>query len=80
MRHMHRNTTRFTFDCPSALHTIAKMKAAALKKSVREYVIDLLVKDAEENPPKFLSDKAFKKELKKIHSEDAKLMKKLADR
>ena len=71
---------RFTFDCPSDLHTIAKMKASALKQSMREYLVSLLVKDAMENPPKFLDPKVFKKELKKILEDDSDLMRKLADR
>ena len=76
----HKDTIRFTFDCPSELHTMAKMKAAALKQSIKEYLVGLLVKDAVDNPPKFLNNKSFKKELKKILEEDSELMKKLADR
>ncbi|MFI5344629.1 MAG: hypothetical protein ACHQUC_10480 [Chlamydiales bacterium] len=75
-----KEVVRFTFDCPVDLHTIAKMKASALKKSLREYLVSLLVKDAMENPPKFLDNKAFKKELKKILEDDADLMRKLADK
>lgn len=71
---------RFTFDCPVELHTIAKMKASSLKKSMREYVVSLLVKDAMENPTKFLDNKTFKKQLKRILEDDADLMKKLADK
>lgn len=75
-----KEVVRFTFDCPTDLHTIAKMKASSLKKSLREYFVGLLVKDAMENPPQFLDDKAFKKELKRILEEDADLMRKLADK
>ncbi len=75
-----KDVIRFTFDCPSDLHTIAKMKASALKQSMKDYLIGLLVKDAGENLPKFLDNKAFKKELNKILKDDAELMKKLADR
>lgn len=75
-----KDVIRFTFDCPTDLHTIAKMKASALKQSLREYLVGLLVKDAMENPPKFLDNKTFKKELKRILEEDADLMKKLADK
>src|ERR1700733_8138086 len=67
-----------TFDCPTDLHSIAKMKASSLKKSLREYLVGLIIKDAEENPPKFLDNKNFKKELKRILEDDADLMKKLA--
>lgn len=76
----HKDVIRFTFDCPTDLHTIAKMKASALKQSMKDYLIGLLAKDAAENPPKYLDNKSFKKELKKILQDDAKLMKKLSDR
>lgn len=71
---------RFTFDCPADLHTVAKLKASALKQSMREYLVGLLIKDAMENPPKFLDNKSFKRELKKILEDDSELMKKLADK
>jgi hypothetical protein len=74
----HKDTVRFTFDCPSDLHAFAKMKAAALKKTVKDYLLGLLAKDAMENPPKFLNDKAFKKELKSILENDVELMQKLS--
>ncbi len=75
-----KDVVRYTFDCPAVLHTVAKMKAAALKQSMKDYFIGLLAKDAAENPPKFLDDKSFKKELKKILHDDAALMRKLSDR
>lgn len=75
-----KEVVRFTFDCPSGLHMIAKMKASALKQSMREYLVGLLIKDAMENPPKFIDNKTFKKELKKILKDDADLMRKLADK
>ena len=76
----HKGVIRFTFDCPEELHTMAKIKASALKQSMRDYFIGLLTKDVVENPPKFLDSKAFRKELKRILEDDAELMKKLADR
>ena len=75
-----RGLTRFTFDCPTELHSIAKMKALASKQSLKEYLIGLLVKDVSENPPQFMDAKAFKAELDKILKQDAELMKKLKDR
>lgn len=75
-----KDTVRFTFDCPSDLHTMAKMKATALKQSMKDYVVSLLIKDAMENPPKFMDQKSFKKELKYLLENDADLMQKLADR
>jgi hypothetical protein len=74
----HKNVIRFTFDCPIELHTAAKMKALALKQSLKDYLIGLLAKDAVRNPPKFLDEKAFKKELKKILHDDTELMQKLS--
>lgn len=76
----HKDVIRFTFDCPIGLHTIAKMKASALHQSMKDYLIGLLAKDAVENPPKYLDNKSFKKELKNILQDDAELMKKLSDR
>lgn len=76
----HKDTIRFTFDCPVDLHTLAKMKASALHQSMKDYLIGLLAKDAVENPPKYLDNKSFKKELKNIFQDDAELMQKLSDR
>lgn len=75
-----KEVVRFTFDCPTELHTIAKLKASALKKTMREYLVGLLVKDVMENPPKYIDKKTFRKELNKILEDDAELMKKLADK
>lgn len=76
----HKDVIRFTFDCPIDLHTVAKMKASALHQSMKDYLIGLLAKDAVENPPKYLDNKSFKKELKNILQDDAELMQKLTDR
>ena len=77
---LHEDTVRFTFDCPVNLHSFAKVKASASHQSMKDYLIGLLAKDAVEQPIKFLSNKSFDKELKKILHGDAKLQKKLADR
>lgn len=76
----HKDVIRFTFDCPIDLHTVAKMKASALHQSMKDYLIGLLAKDAVENPPKYLDNKSFKKQLKNILQDDAELMQKLSDR
>lgn len=76
----HKDVIRFTFDCPLDLHTIAKMKASAMHQSMKDYLIGLLAKDAVENPPKYLDNKSFKKNLKNILQDDAELMQKLSDR
>lgn len=75
-----REVTRFTFDCPTELHSIAKMKASASRQSLKDYLIGLLIKDISENPPKFIDTKGFQAELSKILEQDAELMKKLTDR
>jgi hypothetical protein len=75
-----KDVVRFTFDCPIDLHTVAKMKASALHQSMKDYLIGLLAKDAVENPPKYLDNKSFKKELKNILHDDDELMRKLSDR
>ena len=75
-----KDVIRFTFDCPIDLHTVAKMKASALHQSMKDYLIGLLAKDAVENPPKYLDNKSFKKQLKSILQDDAELMQKLSDR
>ncbi len=76
----HKDDIRFTFDCPVHLHAAAKMKASALHQSMKDYFIGLLAKDVVKNPPKFLNDKSFRKELKKILQDDAELMQKLSNR
>ena len=76
----HKEVIRFTFDCPIDLHTVAKMKASALHQSMKDYLIGLLAKDAVENPPKYLDNKSFKKELENILQNDAELMQKLSNR
>ena len=75
----HKEVIRFTFDCPIELHTSAKMRASALKQSMKDYLIGLLAKDAVKNPPKFLDEKAFRKELKRILHDDAELMQRLSE-
>jgi hypothetical protein len=75
-----KETIRFTFDCPTDLHSIAKMKASASKQSLKEYLIGLIVKDISENPPRFMDEKSFKAELNRILENDAELMKKLTNR
>ena len=76
----HEEVVRFTFDCPAKLHSFVKMKAIANHQSMKDYIIGLLAKDAVEHPIKFLSNKSFQNEMKKILHDDSELMKKLADR
>lgn len=71
--------TRFTFDCPSNLHSIVKMKAAAAKKSLKDYFLDILTKNIYE-PVEFIDDTTYQKELKKLIINDQELLKKLSDK
>lgn len=76
----HQKMIRFTFDCPVNLHSYAKMKAAKNHQSMKDYLIGLIAKDAADHSIKFLSNKSFDKELKKILNDDFELIKKLANR
>ena len=78
--HSHKDFVRYTFDCPTELHTFAKIKSSAQRQSLKEYLIGLLVKDAMDNPPKFMDNETFKKELNRIIEGDSDLMTRLADR
>ncbi len=77
---VHKDVIRFTFNYPIDLHTVAKMKVSTLHQSMKDYLIGLLVKDAVENPLKYLDNKSFKKELRNILQDDAELMQKLSNR
>lgn len=78
--HHHKNTNRFTFDCPSELHSIVKMKALSAKQSIKDYLINLIIKDISTNPPKYMSKSAFENQLKAALEKDQDLMRKLADK
>jgi hypothetical protein len=78
---MHKKETiRFTFDCPTDLHAIAKMKASGLHQSLKDYLVHLVIKDVSENPPKFMDEKAFQKQLNMLLENDYELMKRLKER
>ena len=78
--HTHKDVVRYTFDCPTDLHTFAKIKSSAKHQSLKDYLVGLLAKDAVEDPVKFVDNKAFKKELNRILEDDADLMKRLSKR
>ncbi len=71
--------TRFTFDCPTNLHSIAKMKAAASKVSLKDYLLKILIADIS-NSSEFVDDYTYQKELKNLLSKDYELLKKLSDK
>lgn len=80
MNNHDKHITRFTFDCPSDLHSTVKMKALAVKQSVKDYLIGLIIKDISANPPQFIDKISFEDHLKTALEKDKNLMKKLTDR
>ena len=77
---MQKEITRFTFDCPSSLHSMAKMKASSCQQSLRDYIIGLVVNDISENPTRFVDAKSFQQELDRILDADSELMRRLKDK
>lgn len=78
--HDHKETVRLTFDCPEELHAAAKMKAAARKEPIKDYIIGLVIKDLMENTPKIMDQADFRKHLEKVLKDDADLLRKLSKR
>jgi hypothetical protein len=37
-----KSLTKFTFDCPTELYSIIKMKALAAKQTIKDYLIGLI--------------------------------------
>ena len=71
---------RFSFDCPTDIHTTIKMKATFYKKTVRDYLLNLIAKDLAEDTPCFISNEDCHNQLKMIFKKDDDLMKGLANR
>lgn len=88
MKTSSKKVTRITFDCPSDLHSQAKIDAIHSKKTIKDYIIDLIVDKLNENKEhKFIDensfiidDDSFNNRLKESLEKDSSLMKKLADR
>jgi hypothetical protein len=72
--------TRFTFDCPTELHSTVKMKALSVKQTVKDYLISLIIKDVCDSPPQFMDKDSFEEQLRIALDKDAGLMMKLATR
>ena len=75
-----KNMTRFTFDCPTELHSSVKLKACAERTTVKDYIINLIIKDMDESTPRFASPQQFKKAFEEVLEKDSSLLKALADR
>jgi len=56
------------------------MKALAVKQSVKDYLISLIIKDISANPPQFMDKVSFQEHLKTALEKDQNLMRKLTDR
>ena len=80
MNNQPKETTRFTFDCPSELHSAFKMKALCVKQTVKDYIVSLIIKDICENPPPHIDKDFFENQLRIALQKDAGLMRKLSNK
>lgn len=80
MNNQSKETTRFTFDCPTELHSAFKMKALCIKQTVKDYLVGLIIKDVCENTPPHIDKNCFEDQLRIALQKDAGLMRKLSDR
>ena len=75
-----KNVTRFTFDCPTDIHCTLKMKALSYKKSVKDYLLGLIVRDLMVETPSFMNDEELQKQLAFVYENDMELLEGLANR
>lgn len=75
-----KNISRCTFDCPTDIHSVMKMKVAARKISIKDYLVRLIIKDLSQENPTYADKTSFEKQVRYLIKNDAELMKKLADR
>jgi len=80
MNNQSKEITRFTFDCPTELHSAFKMKALCGKKTVKDYLVGLIIKDVCENPPPHIDKDCFENQLRMALQKEAGLMRKLSER
>lgn len=79
--HKKEDTVRLTIDFPSQQHAYLKMLAAQKGISMRQYVIESLSKNVEQEAKHIdLSENKFKKALKKIIKENHEVLRRLADK
>lgn len=77
----HKDTVRLTIDFPIELHAFLKMVAAKNGISMRQYVIDSLSENVEQEAKQIdLSENKFKKALKKVIKENDDVLRRLADK
>lgn len=72
--------TRFTFDCPTDIHCTLKMKAISYKKTVKDYLVGLIVRDLMTETPSFMDDEEFQKQLAFVFENDIELLRGLHNR
>lgn len=79
-KHRHIDTVRLTIDFPAEQHAYLKMLAAQKGISMRQYVIESLSKNVEQDKaPAKLGKNKFKKLLNEIIDENEEALRRLAD-
>lgn len=77
--HQKKETIRLTIDFPTEQHAYLKMLAAKKGISMRQYVIEALGKNVEQEAEHIdLSENKFRKALNKVISENDDVLKRLA--
>lgn len=80
-QHHHKDTIRLTIDFPVEQHAYLKMIAAKNGISMRQYVIESLCGNVEQEAKHIdLSENKFKKALKKVLKENDDVLRRLADK
>lgn len=81
-QHQHKeHTVRLTIDFPAEQHAYLKMLAAKKGVSMRQYVIESLCENVEQEAKHIdLSENKFKKAMTKVISENDDVLRRLADK
>lgn len=79
--HSKEDTVRLTIDFPAEQHAYLKMLAAKKGVSMRQYVVEALCGNVEQEAKQIdLSENKFKKALSKVIDENDDVLKRLADK
>lgn len=80
--HQKEDTVRLTIDFPAEQHAYLKMLAAKKGISMRQYVIESVCENVENDEAKYidLSENKFKKAMGKVISENDDVLRRLADK
>jgi len=76
---MHK-TVRTSVDFPDYMHVYLKMYCAKKGLSIRQYIIDTVMKSMEEESEDLVDDETFKKAADKLMKEKKSLWKRLSNR